>query len=143
MALRILSAAVCLAAAVGVLLVEGRSAGAGRPAGEGRPDVVTGRIVITLDSEPCCRLVVFDQSGMHAIPTGALDPSMDQSSWAGRNAVVFTSERGGNGLRHIYEVPLAGGQPRLIRAGRGDRSQEWPTVSGDGTRIAYTEVTPD
>ena len=136
MALRILSAAACLAAAVGVLLVEGRSAGAG-------PQVGSGRILVTLDSEPCCRLVVFDGSGMHAISTGALDPSIDQSTWAGRNAVVFTSERGGNGVRHIYVVPATGGRPRRIPVGGRDLSQEWPAVSSDGARLAYTEVSPD
>jgi hypothetical protein len=138
MRLRILSAAVCLAAAAGVLLL----VGGGRSARAG-PDVPSGRILITLDSEPCCRLVVFDQAGIHAIPTGLLDPSMDQSAWAGRHAVVFTSQLGGDGARHIYRVPAAGGQPRRIRTGLRGVSQEWPSVSTDGTRLAYTEARQD
>jgi hypothetical protein len=138
MRLRILSAALCLAAAAGVLLL----VGVGRSARAGA-EVSDGRILITLDSEPCCRLVVFDQAGMHAMRTGLLDPSMDQSAWAGRHAVVFTSQLGGDGARHIYEVPDTGGQPRRIRTGLHGVSQEWPTVSSDGTRLAYTEATLD
>jgi len=137
MRLRIVSAVVCLAAAAGVLLLGGgRSAGAGL-------DVPIGRILITLDSEPCCRLLVFDREGVHTIPTGVLDPSLDQAAWAGRNAVVFSSQLGGDGARHIYQVPITGGQPRRIRTGRPGVSQEWPAVSADGSTLAYTEGTRD
>ena len=132
--LRAVAAAVSVLIAGSVLVVAG---GARSSAG---PAIGDGRILFTVFSEPCCRLMVIDRSGMHEIPMGALDPSLDQASWAEPGAVVFTSLRADDGSRHIYRLSASGGTPARVPVGSPGLSQQWPAVSPDGSQVAYVQT---
>src|SRR5262245_30525474 len=131
--LRAFAAATIVALAAAVLVVAGRAHSAS-------PSIGGGRILVTVFSEPCCGLTVIDRAGIHTIPIGAPDPSLDQSAWDGPDRVMFTSLRANDGARHIYRVAATGGVPRRVPAGGRGMSQTWPAASPDGSQIAYTEA---
>lgn len=67
------------------------------------------------------------------------DPGDDQDPTAVKGTVVFVSYRAGNG--ELYAIPLAGGATtRLTNTARDETT---PSLSPDGTKLAYAYVPTD
>lgn len=92
-----------------------------------------GRILFTTEMDgKVQQLLYIDRNGVHQINID--DPTLGRAQWASQR-IVFHSERAGN--RHIFSMARDGTGVVQLTSG-ATSAEEFPHVSSDGLRIAYS-----
>jgi Tol biopolymer transport system component len=93
-----------------------------------------GRILFVIEGGGHNRPAYLDSSGLHEIPTTP-DATLSHAVWTSTDGIIFDSER--DVRRHVFRMVLSASD--VVELTSGADIQERPTISRDGSSIAYSD----